>query len=99
MSNVSHHSNSSSSSDINESSDLPDLSSLQPFQFDPVLSREEQDSHSSNEEYIENEKTASRIGHTDWCCCDGYCEPMQTDTESLCCRDSNELFESKIANS
>ena len=40
-----------------------------------------------------------RIGNTNWCKC-GHCFAMETNTESLYCRDTNEapdvLFESKF---
>ena len=33
-----------------------------------------------------------RIGNTDWCLC-GRCAPMETHTESLCCKETNEIPE------
>ena len=36
-------------------------------------------------------KKKTRAGNNNWCQCGGYCQPMDTDTESLCCRDTNEI--------
>ena len=33
-----------------------------------------------------------RIGSNKWCLCGGYCRPMQTVSESSCCRDTNEIL-------
>ncbi|XP_066922307.1 P2X purinoceptor 7-like [Clytia hemisphaerica] len=68
---------------------LPDLNSLKPYDFEPeipsVSEEEEIDQPSEN-------KSKSRIGNTDWCEC-GECRPMDTETESLCCLDTNEVPE------
>ena len=81
-----------SSSDSDEG-DLPDISSLKPFCFEPEISLEEQQNisdDSSDSERFE-EFVESRIGNNYWCPCGGHCKPMGTNAESLCCRDNNEI--------
>ena len=33
-----------------------------------------------------------RIGNSKWCLCGEYCRPVQTVSESSCCRDTNEIM-------
>ena len=78
------HSSFSDSSDTVSDISLPDVTKLKPYDFEPEASSSEDDNIDiSNEE-------KSRIGNVDWCVC-GKCRPMQTFTESLCCRDTNEV--------
>lgn len=66
-----------------------DLANLKGYDFEPVCEPRPV-SPSSGEESGLDEK--SRIGNTDWCKC-GKCRPMETETESLCCQDTNEVPE------
>ena len=81
-------SNSSSSSYVS----VPVISSLQPFNFELELSKEEQEllpETSDSDCSIKNEESC--IGNINWCSCGGHCKPMQTYTESFCCRYTNEI--------
>ena len=75
------------------SDDIADVSTLRPFNFEPVMSKEEQEKLiiSSSSSSDESENDDSRIGNNEWCLCGGHCRPMQSYTESLCCRDTNEI--------
>ena len=33
----------------------------------------------------------TRIGNIDWCVCSKTCEAMMTETESLCCKEENDI--------
>ena len=81
-----------SSGESSDSEDsLPDLNSLKPYDFEPEIpyvSEEEEVTQSQTSE----SKSKSRIGNTDWCQC-GECKPMDTEAESLCCLDTNEVPE------
>ena len=48
---------------------------------------------SSSDEEIEEygAQMNNRIGNSNWCVCGGICKPMETYTESLCCRETNEI--------
>ena len=89
MSSNSSFSDSSNSSDSVSDISLPDVTKLKPYDFEPEASSSEEDNIDiSNDDSSDEEK--SRIGNVDWCVC-GKCRPMQTFTESLCCRDTNEV--------
>ena len=38
------------------------------------------------------EATAKRIGNTNWCQCE-LCQPMESEAESLCCLNTNEVHD------
>ena len=89
MSSNSSFSDNSNSSDSVSDISLPDVTKLKPYDFEPEASSSEEDNIDiSNDDSSDEEK--SRIGNVDWCVC-GKCRPMQTFTESLCCRDTNEV--------
>ena len=71
---------SSSTKENTSSDDIADISTLRPFNFEPVMSKEEQEkliiSSSSSSDESENED--SRIGNNEWCLCGGHCRPMQS---------------------
>ena len=85
-------SDSNSSSSDNES--LPDITKLKPYDFEPVRSPGESNVSSSESEEDSSDGSETleqeRIGNVDWCEC-GRCKPMLTYTESLCCKDTNEI--------
>ena len=68
---------------------IPNMSGVQPFQFEPtyppgeepVDSDEERDEGDGEGNYIE-----SRIGNTEWCLCGSNCVPMSTADECFCCQ-------------
>ena len=88
----------SDSSSYEEDSDeeIPNISALKPFCFEPELPTEWQEKQIENAgssiqgaSETEESMEEDRIGNNKWCLCGGYCRPMQTVSESLCCRDTN----------
>lgn len=78
---------SSSSCESSESEDsLPDISSLKPYDFEPEIPYAEEEQTPESKQSI----LTSRIGNIHWCLC-GECKPMETEAESLCCLDTNEV--------
>ena len=78
----------SSSSSIS----IPNISKLQPYDLEPTIpSSEVSSSSNSDEGTSDSEQEKERIGNTDWCVCGGKCRPMESYTESLCCRETNEV--------
>jgi len=75
-------SDTTSDSEVDE--EIPALSTLQPYEFEPTCEPR------SSEDLIE--KVSSRVGNTGWCLC-GECRPMETEEESYCCMDTNEVPE------
>ncbi|XP_060080690.1 uncharacterized protein LOC132560050 [Ylistrum balloti] len=57
-----------------------------PYQFEPY----EDDVEDSENEDETVDSQADRIGNTDWCTC-GNCYPMSMMTESVCCREINQV--------
>ena len=64
-------------------SGILDISGLKPYDFEPEIPFVE-------EEVNEESKKTTRVGNVDWCTC-RECKAMDTDTESLCCLDTNEV--------
>ena len=88
---------SSSSCESSDSEDsLPDIGSLKPYDFEPEIPYAEEEQKYERKQSI---LSLSRIGNTHWCTC-GECKPMETEAESLCCLDTNEVpneyFEGKF---
>ena len=74
-----------SESDQSESDkNMPDLCLLKPYDFEPLLKKT-----TNNTDLQTTQATTKRIGNTNWCQC-GLCQPMESDTESLCCLDTND---------
>lgn len=71
-------------------SDEPSIK-LQPYDFEPLASssaeevEEQTDNNSDN-----NSEESSRVGNNNWCQC-GQCKAMNTNLESLCCVEANEI--------
>lgn len=74
---------------------MPD--GLRPFDFEPVCSAQElscsedEVSERENDDTNKNEQKP-RKGNIDWCLCGG-CKAMETEIESLCCLDTNEIMD------
>lgn len=65
-----------------------DNSKLQPYSFEPLASsseNEEEESAFPNDEI-------KRVGNLDWCLCK-CCKQMESEHESLCCQETNEISE------
>ena len=73
---------------------IRDISGLKPYDFEPEIPYVEEEI--ATDRHHENQ---SRIGNIDWCIC-GECKPMESETESICCLDTNEvpdeLFEGEM---
>ena len=66
---------------------------LQPYDLEPEIASSDVSTTTSDENTSSSDSEIadySRIGNTSWCSC-GKCFPMSTYTESLCCRDTNEV--------
>ena len=78
------------SSSLDSNISLPDLTKLQPYEFEPLTSSS--DSSSLHSDYITyypvDVSSRKRLGNTKWCQC-GNCRPMETETESLCYAETN----------
>lgn len=75
-------SDSTASADESEIKDF-EVSTLKPFQFEPM--------YAVGEKIVRGEKSNQservRVGNTEWCLC-GNCRPMQSEIESLCCQEN-----------
>ena len=78
---------STSSGETSSDESLPDV--LKPFDFEPVCSPRK-DLISESPQSSEDGEQVKRKGNTDWCIC-GCCKAMETESESFCCRDTNEV--------
>ena len=83
-SNSSDENDRSSENEMCES--LQDLLLLKPYDFEPNIKDLPSDSNNQQKEKNEN----WRIGNTDWCICK-KCQPMESEAESLCCLDTDEV--------
>ena len=90
---------SSESDSLNEEL-CSDFSKLKPYSFEPIISSDEDEDPPivttfMEEKVVEN----SRVGNVDWCLCN-CCKPMDSEVESFCCKETNELpeelFEGKL---
>ena len=79
---------------------------LSPYMFEPERTPAETENLLKELELKQNSPQEdcpprnTRIGNMDWCVCSKTCEAMMTETESLCCKEGNdisdELFKGKI---
>ena len=58
---------------------------LKPYDFEPLVKE-----IPNNADLQTTETTAKRVGNANWCQC-GLCQPVERETESLCCLDTNEV--------
>ena len=79
-------------SDISEN-EIPDLNSLKPFEFKPKKTIEDTNFSGSDDEEEGMEDKVKRIENSECCKCREQCKPMKTYTESLCCREWNDIPE------
>ena len=70
------------------------LACLKPYSFEPIIDNSSSSDTSSSEEELDV-TTKKRIGNTLWCTC-GFCRVMETNTESLCCKEKNEIPQEKF---
>ena len=72
--------------------ELPDFITLKPFNIDP----RKKVSDKNYAEYKCQTKdvlSKQRVGHNSWCKYGRFCKSMETEEESLCCRDNSEIPE------
>ena len=82
-----------SSSSESDNDSIPDVHKLQPYDLEPEIASSDVSMTTSDKNTSSSDSEIadySRIGNTSWCSC-GKCFPMSTYTESLCCRDTNEV--------
>ncbi len=70
---------------------LQKMSSVQPFQFEPereisVEENIEDVKYKINQNEEDCRDYEARLGQNGWCLC-GYCLPMLTEKESVCCKE------------
>ena len=82
-----------SESDAESESGSIDLSKLRPYEFEPEMSDESNDSSDDNNESEQvssgeedDDVNVARIGNTTCCTCD-RCRSMTTYEESICCKE------------
>ena len=82
-----------SSSSESDNDSIPDIHKLQPYDLEPEIASSDVSTTTSDENSSSSDSEKadySRIGNTNWCPC-VKCFTMSTYTESLCCRDTNEV--------
>ena len=88
--NFSSDSSSESDSSGNEEEfEIPDLKTLKPYDFEPLVKDITSIQNDQNCKAASKAET-KRKGTKTWCQC-GYCEAMESEAESLCCLDTNEV--------
>ena len=80
--------NNTDESDFSEN-EMPDLSSLNPFEFEQETNIGEINSSCIDDKEEDTEYKVKRIGNSEWCECSKHCKPMKAYTESLCCQERN----------
>lgn len=76
-----------SESDTESDFEIPSFNNLKPYDFEPICEPRQFESCSEV-----STTESSRIGNTSWCFC-GKCRAMETEEESYCCLDTNEVPE------
>ena len=84
--------NNSNESDFSEN-EIPSLNSLKPFEFEVKTTIRDINSSSSDDKEEGIEDKVKWIGNSQWCKCSKQCKPIKTYTESLCCREKNDIPE------
>ena len=91
MSKVTDSDTESDSSDIENLLSCNNPSKLVPCTFEPLASSNDQDSDSDGNAQQQSSSN-SRIGNTEWCKRNN-CRQMETDAESFCCAEADEIDE------
>lgn len=88
----------SSDSDVSfneEFSLFEDFSKLTPFSFEPLLSSDDDEYYTADENEMEESQKSSRLKQLNWCNCN-KCQIMETEIECICCGELNEITEEKF---
>ena len=98
-------SNRSRSASFNSDSDISfneefslcgDFSKITPFNIEPLESSSMNISLLKKELKILDSSSNKRLNNLNWCICNGGCGIMETELESICCQELNEITEEKI---
>ena len=81
----------SSSSESSDNDSIPDIGLLKPYDHELRRTSFDEGSLSDDSSTCTDSETL-RIGNTDWSLC-GRFVPMETYTESLCCKETNKIPE------
>ena len=68
--------------------EIPDLGSSKPYEFEPKTNIDDEEEGTQSK--------VKRIGSSEWCECSKPCKPKKTYTESLCCREGNDISERSV---
>ena len=90
MSKVTDSDTESDSSDIENLLSCNNPSKLVLYSFEPLASSNDEDSDSDGN--TQQQSSNCRIGNTEWCKCNS-CRQMETDAESSCCAEADEIHE------
>ena len=74
---------------------MPDLTKLQPYMYEPCVSKESLKESCTGKESSDSEEDSSRIGNAHWCSC-GKCKSKATHAESICYLNKKEIPESYV---
>ena len=94
MSKVTDSDTKSDSSDIESLLSCNDPSKLVPYSVEPLASSKDEDIDSEGN-VQQQSSSNSRIGNTEWCKCNN-CWQMETDAESFCCAEADEIHKGKL---
>ena len=85
--------NGTEESQISDDEYLPDFTKLQPYMYEPCVSKESVKEYYPGKESSDSEKGTSRIENTLWCSFGKY-QPMATHAERICCLNKYETQKS-----
>ena len=88
-----HENNWSEESETSDDEYLLDLTKLQPYRYEPCVSKEPLKEICPEKESSDSQQGISRIGNTLWCYC-GKCKSKATYAESIYCLDKEENLKS-----
>ena len=82
----------SSSAESSDNDSILDIALLKPYDHEPRRTSFDEGSLSDDNSTCSTESETLRIGNTDWGLC-RRCTPMESCTETLCCKETNEIAE------
>ena len=91
MSKVTDSDTESDSSNIESSLSCNNPSKLVRYSFERLASSNDEDSDSEGN-VQQQSSSNNRIGNTEWCKCNN-CRQIETDAESFCCAEADEIHE------
>ena len=81
-----------SSNNFESERELPDFSTLKPFDMEP---RKKVNNRNYTQYYCQPKQVLSeqKFGHNSWHKCGRFCNPIETEEESLHCRENSKILE------